>query len=174
MRFRRMRFRRVAKFSLRIDNHPSRPSECRRYPTESDSLNTDLDRFVAEFRDVNFRHFDELMSGIENGTVSLHSVNEDSTQAIEELIRTFEIRLRILDRQLATEQCVRKRLVRADTALLCDGLRAHRDDLCDFWSFSSESGGTLFVYVARRARMIMGCVGRVVPGTSGPTIPEAG
>ena len=121
-------------------------------------MDNDLARFVAEFRDVDFSHRDYIISGIEAGTVSLHSVSENSTQSIAEIARTFERRSRMLSRHLEAEYCDAKQLLLNDTADLCKGLREHLDDQCDFWIFSHSHGGMICVYIAHQSRNIMGCV----------------
>ncbi len=121
-------------------------------------MNTDLSRFVAEFRCAQFRHHDYLISGIEAGDVSLHSVSENASQSIEELTHTFDRRRRRLERLLEADDCERARSVRDDTLALCEGLRAHVDDQCDFWIFTHSSDGIIYVYIAHLTRTVMGCV----------------
>ena len=138
------------------------------------AMNNDLARFVAEFRDVDFSYRDYIISGIEAGTVSLHSVSENSTQSIEGMARTFERRSRMLSRHLEAEHSNAKQLLLNDTVDLYKGLREHLDDRCDFWIFSHSSGGTICVYIANRSRKIMGCVRGTKHLADDPLGPDAG
>ena len=121
-------------------------------------LNTELVRFVTEFRDAIFRHQEFLVSGIESGTISLHSVSENSNQTNAALLRTFSQRLRRLDRKLESEPSERYQSIRDDTAALCDGLDFHNSGKCDFWAFTCDPHGIIYVYVDRDSREVMGCV----------------
>ncbi len=122
-------------------------------------LRTELQRFIAEFSNVPFRHSQETFADIANGILTLKPAGLVSAQPIKQLIRTFELRLRRLDRQQAQEYCIRRQTIRDDTASLCDGFQAHLTDSCEFWIFESSSNGCVtFVYVAYKARAVLGVV----------------
>jgi len=122
------------------------------------NLNDELVRFVTEFHDAAFRNRESLVSGIDSGSISLHSVSENSTQTNAELLRTFNCRLRSLDRKLESEPCKRLQSIRDDTAILCDGLDSHKDGKCDFWVFACEPHGSMCVYIDHNSRTVLGCV----------------
>lgn len=122
-------------------------------------MSTELQRFIDEFSNVNFRHGKEIFSDIANGILTLHTTGLGSAQPTSQLIRTFELRLRRLDRLQAQEYCMRRQSIRDDTALLCDGFRAHLNDSCQTWIFENSANGSICViYVAYNARTILGVV----------------
>ena len=121
-------------------------------------LTNEMSRFLEEFRDGNFRHRARLVSGLEDGSATLYRVSEDSKQSTGNLLSTFTVRLRILDKLLLEDFSVEKQSIRDDVDELCDGLRQHLDDLCDTWIFKHSGGGTTCVYVGRQSRKVMGCV----------------
>lgn len=125
-------------------------------------LNADIQGFIAEFSDGNFRYCNELFRQIAAGTLTLHSAGSESTQPITQLIRVFELRLRRLDRLQSEKFCKRRQSIREDTEALCDGFRAHLNDECELWIFAGLTHGVTHVYVAHKTRTVLGIL-RALP-----------
>ena len=86
-------------------------------------------RFVNEFRNCEFRHCDRLISGIEAGTITLHSVNENGTDPNSNYLATYRVRLNRIDRSIETERTLANMSLRDDCEALCNGLLRNLEDL---------------------------------------------
>ena len=118
----------------------------------------DISRFVNEFRNCEFRHRDRLISGIEAGTITLHSVNENGLDRNSNYLATYRVRLINVDRRIETEPTLANKSLRDDCEALCRGLLQNLEDYCDMWIFDHDQGGVTWVFVSRGGRMVMGCV----------------
>ena len=121
-------------------------------------MNSDIQRFVDEFREASFSHSEHLIAGLISGEIELHAASEDSGSPASHYLHIYEFRLKNLNDRFENRHTEHTVSLRNDTRLLIDGLQQHPDEICDLWMFTEQPYYNYSIWIGRESRTIFGCV----------------